>query len=225
MTLTCRDIIKRAYRKLGSLASGADPTPEEMTDGMTALTGLQRILHGNVIGPRLSPQSMTNSLQAENGGLYQLALANASTLTAPANPKGGSRFGIVDAAANLATFALTVGRNGRLLEGAPNDLNLAVNGTQRIWFFDPDSGNWVREADLASLDVSPPYPDRLIDFLPDMLAVFVSAEIDDNAITQDVVSLASEGIQAFARIYGRRGKNQLDPPAGFNIAGMAGSQG
>lgn len=218
MSLDARDIAKRAYRKLGSLASGDDPTAEEMADLFQALQGMLRSLAGTVIGPRLSPQAMTGSMQAENGGMYQAVLGAAANLTAPLNPKGGSRFGVADAAAAFGANPLTILRNGRLFQGAAANLPLAVNGFTGVWFFDPDTANWVLEQDLADLTTVPPYPDRLIDFLPDMLAVFFAGEVGADVLTQDVISLASSGLQAFARNYGRRGRNQIDPPAGFSLA-------
>lgn len=217
MSLSCRDIINRAYRKLGSLEPGVDAEAEEMADGFIALNSMCRVLAGTVIGPRLSPQPMTTNLQAENGGFYQCALTSAATITAPANPKSGARFGLADAAACFAVNPLTINPNGRLLENSTTPPALATNGLSRIWFFDADTANWIREADLASVGVSPPYPDRLIDFMPDMLAVFMASEVEKDALGDDVVSLSSSGIQAFARTYGRRGRNQIDPPAGFSL--------
>lgn len=218
MSLTGRDISKRAYRKLGALASGDDPSAEEIADLFLALQGMLRGLHGTVIGTRLSPQSMTGSMQAENGGLYQAALTAASNLTAPLNPKSGARFGVADAAAQFTANPLTIKGNGRLIQGGAVDIVLNTNGATAIWFFDGDTANWVLEQDLADLTTVPPYPDRLVDFLPDMLAVFFAGEVEKDALSEDVVSLASSGLQAFARTYGRRGARQFDPPAGFSLA-------
>lgn len=211
MSLTGRDIIKRGMRLLGAVATGEDPTADEMADGLTALNDMTRGLAGVVIGPRLSPRPMASAMQAENGGLYQVALTSPATLTGPLRPKSGARFGIIDVNGNLATYNLTVARNGQRLEGGSANLTLNANNTQRIWFFDADSGNWVREADMASIDASPPYPDRLIDLMPAMLAVFMGAEYGGD-IRQDVVTSAIIGMQAFARTYGRRGVNQIDTP-------------
>lgn len=217
MSLLPRDVMKRAYRKLGGLASGDDPAAEEGADLFMALNGMMRSLLGTVIGPRLSPQPMTGSIQAENGGVYQATNTFPSVLTAPPNPKSGSRFGVADTASNFGLYALTVNRNGRLLEGAAANVVLNTNGAARTWFFNGETANWVREADLATLDTAFPYPDALVAFLPDMLAVFFAGEVASDALSQDVISLASSGIQAFSRVYGRRGANQLDPPAGFSI--------
>lgn len=212
MTLSARDIIKSGLRKLASLASGDDPTPEEMNDGFLALNRMLRALHGTVIGPRLSPQPMTATMQAENGGLYQLALAGgAATLTAPGNPKSGARFGVIDTAGNLATFPLTINRNGQLFQGVSSSPEFNTPGFSGIWFFDADTGNWSLEADLADVNKSPPYPERLVALLPDMFAVFISGEFGAE-LSPDVISGASLGMASFARVYGRRGRNGLDRP-------------
>lgn len=217
MSLTGRDVIKRAARMNGAIASGDDPNADELADAFMALNTMARALHGDVIGPRLSPQSMTGATQAENGGLYQAALTAAVTLTAPLRPRNGSRFGIVDVSANFVTYNATIARNSQLLEGAASNLTLSTNGAQRVWFFDSDTGNWVREADLASVDTVPPYPDRLLAFLPAMLAVFVGPE-GGVEIRPDVVATAQLGMQSFARNYGRRGRNQADAPIGVGAA-------
>lgn len=216
MSLTGRDIIKRAYRKLGSLATGDDPSADEINDGFMALNTMMRSLHGDIIGPRLSPQALVASAQAENGGLYQCALSSGATLTAPLKPRNGARFGAVDVKANFATNNLTVAPNGQLLVGSASNLVIATNGATNVWFFNADTGNWVLEADLASVDTVPPYPDRLITFLPDMLCVFMGAEFGSE-VRPDVVATAQLGMKSFARNYARRGRNQADAPVGVNI--------
>lgn len=222
MSLTCRDIITIAYRKLGEVGSGDTPSSEEAADGFSALNNMVRALHGTVIGPRLSPQPFTATGQAENGGLYQCALSAATAIVAPLNPNGGTRFGVADVGLNFAANNLTINRNARLFEGVAANLVLNANGAQRVWFFDPDTGNWVREQDLASLDVSPPYPDRLVDLLPDMLAVFVAPQFDAE-ITPALAGAATLAMRAFAGNYGRRGRNQID--SGGSLGALASAQG
>lgn len=216
MTLTVRDVIKQGNRMLGALATGDDPSADELNDALLAYNTMTRALHGTMIGPRLSPQSFTATGQAENGGMYEAYLAGAATLTAPLNPRNGARFGAVDAKLGFATNNLTVAPNGRLIEGAVASLVLAVAGTTRVWFFDGDTGNWIREADAATVDVNPPYPDRLNAYLPAMFAVYMASQFGTD-IRQDVVAYGNEGRLAFARNYGRRGRNQADQIIGVQI--------
>lgn len=216
MTLLIRDIVKRSQRLLGALVTGDDPSADELSDELLSYTAMQRSLFGTVIGPKLSPfTAPTTPGQAENGGLYMIP-ASLYTLTAPTNPRSGARFGAVDPNLNFATNNCTIARNGRLLEGAASNLTLSTNGANRQWFFDADTGNWVREADPASVDVSPPFPDRLISHLPAMLAVWIAAEFGSE-IRPDVVAMGQLGMQAFARVYARRGRNQTDAPIGVQI--------
>lgn len=223
MSLTGRDIIKSGMRLIGALASGDDPSTDELNDSLLILNRIMRALHGTVIGPRLSPQPFVATGQAENGGMYQCAITAAATLTAPAKPRNGARFGVVDVKANFTTFNLTVAPNGQLIEAAAASLVLATSGTSRVWFFDGISGNWIKEADLATVDTSPPYPDGLIAYLPQMFAVAYQAE-NGGDIRQDTIALAGEGRSAFARTYARRGRNQGDAPIGAAVPQTVGGQ-
>src|SRR5665213_3643755 len=123
---TVRDVIKRASRLHGAIATGDDPSSDEMNDALLALNTMKRALFGTVIGVRLSPQDATGaSKQAENGGEYQIPAA-VFTLTAPLNPRSGSRFGVVDANLNFASQNCTIVRNARLLEGAAANIVLST---------------------------------------------------------------------------------------------------
>lgn len=211
MGLTCRDVIKRSGRLHGAWAGDDDPTASEADNALLALNSMQRALFGTIIGPRLSPQSLSGNLaQAENGGQYLIPAAS-FTLTAPLNPRSGARFAVVDGNLNFATNSLTVIRNGRLLEGAAANLVLNTAGDDRQWFFRGDTGSWTREADFATLDVVPYYPDELIAYLPYMLAVVIAAEYGGE-IRPDVAAGNAEGRASFARVYARRGRNAADPP-------------
>jgi hypothetical protein len=214
MTMTVRDVIKAALRKMGGLASGDDPTADEVTDALTSYNSLLRSMFGTIVGQRLSPQAAAASLTAEPGGQYQIA-ASAMTITLPANPKNGARVGVVDSNLNFAVNTCTVARNGRSLEGAAANLSLTTAGGGRTWFFRGDTGNWVREADQA-IDDTVFFPDNLIAYLPDMLAVYIASEYGAE-IRPDVVAKSIEGREAFKRIYSRRGRNQADAPLGAPV--------
>src|SRR5665213_4540870 len=101
---TVRDVIKRAARLHGAIATGDDPSSDELNDAMLSLNTMKRAMFGTVIGVRLSPQDCTGltAAQAENGGEYQIPAA-VFTLTAPPQPRSGARFGAADANLNLTT--------------------------------------------------------------------------------------------------------------------------
>jgi hypothetical protein len=213
MSLVVRDVIARAMRLNGSLASGDMPMADELTDALEAFNTMQRAWFGTIIGPRLTAQSATgSSAQAENGGEYMIPGA-AFTLTAPAGPRAGARFGAVDATLDFATHNLTVDPNGRLIEGAAANLVISANGDNRRWWFRGDVGGWVREADYTDPSDAISFPDSLIAYMPYMLAVVLASEFNTE-LRADVLAGNAEGREAFARAYGRRGRNSLDAPIG-----------
>lgn len=223
-TFTPRIVIQRAGRLLGSLATGDVPSADELADYMVALNSLKRSMFGTIIGQRLSPQDCTGltAIQAENGGEYQIPAAT-FTITAPTNPRSGSRFGVVDASLNFATNNCTVARNGRLLNGAAANLVLSTNGQNIRFWFRGDTGNWCEEADYVTPDDTIEFPEALVVYLPNMLAVAVAAEYGGE-LRQDVIAGANEGRQAFARQYARRGRSQADMPIGVDIGGPSQQQ-
>ena len=213
---TVRDVIKRASRLHGAIATGDDLSSDEMNDALLALNTMKRALFGTVIGVRLSPQAASGTTaQAENGGEYQIP-AGVFTLTAPLNPRSGARFGVVDANLNFATNNCTVARNGRLLEGAAASVVLSVAGDNRRWWFRGDTGNWIKEADYLTADDAIEFPEALSAYMPNMLAVAFAAEFGAE-LRADIVAGAAEGRQAFARQYARRGRNQADKPIGVDL--------
>jgi hypothetical protein len=220
-----RDVIKRAARLNGSIASGDEPSSDELNDAMLSLNIMKRALFGTVIGTRLSPQDASGltTIQAENGGEYQIP-ANGFLLVAPKNPRSGSRFGVVDANLGFAANNCTVARNGRLLEGAAANVVLNTAGDNRRWWFRGDVGGWVRESDYVTADDVIEFPEALIAYLPNMLAVAIAAEYGAD-LRPDIVAGAVEGRQAFARTYARRGRNMVDAPIGVEAAGAAAQRG
>jgi len=214
-----RDVINRAARLNGSIATGDVPSADELNDAMLSLNIMKRAMFGTLIGTRLSPQDCSglNAAQAENGGEYQIPAA-AFVLTAPLNPRSGARFGVVDAALNFATNNCTVLGNGRLLNGAAANQVLSTNGQNVRFWFRGDTGSWIEEFDYVTPDDTIEFPEALIAYMPNMLAVAIAAEYGVD-LRQDIVAGAAEGRQAFARQYARRGRNQIDPPIGVEPVG------
>jgi hypothetical protein len=154
-----------------------------------------------VIGPRLEARAGATGTVL-NGAVYQVG-ATSITLTLPANPRDGWRFGVADATGTLSTFNTIVAPNGRQIEGASASLTLSTNDTHRSWFFRGDTGNWVREADFAASD-DIYFPDDLIRGLSGMLAVALAEEYgrEPPAIA---IGTAQRGEALFRERYGRRG--------------------
>ncbi len=214
MSLSPRDCIKRALRLNGTLAGGSEPTSADLTDTFLAFNTMKRAMFGTLIGTRLSAQAASGTTQqAENGGEYAIPSVPFA-LAAPNAPRGGDRFGAVDANLSFGANNLTVNRGSALIEGQAVDLVIFANGDNRRWWFRPDAANWVREADWASPDTPIEFPDALIAYLPYMLAAVIAPEFGAD-LRADVIAGASEGREAFARAYARRGRNGLDRPIGL----------
>ena len=218
MSLTVRDVIKRAGRMHGCWASGDEPDADEALDALISYNSMKRALFGTFIGPRLSPRSAPGvECQAETGGEYQIPPV-AYTLTAPLNPRSGARFGVVDAALNFANQPCTVLGNGRLLNGSPGSQSLSASGQCTRYWFRGDVGNWVVEADAGGLDTPIEFPDSLIAYMPNMLALVIAAEYGAD-LRRDVIAGAQEGRAAFARAYARQGRSPFDAPFGVALQG------
>jgi hypothetical protein len=220
MSLTVRQVIQRSGRLHGCWAAGDDPTADEAADALIAINSLKRSMFGTLIGPRLGPISLSGTTgQAENGGEYQIPGGAAFTLTAPLNPRSGARFGVVDANLAWGTYSLTIARNGQLINGAASNYVISTAGMNTRFWFRGDTGNWIIEADFPTLDSAIEFPDPLIDYLPNMLAIVIAAEYGAD-VRPDVAQGAFEGRQAFARSYYRRGRNQIDAPIGLMDGGQ-----
>jgi hypothetical protein len=222
MSLNVRQVIQRSGRLHGCWASGDDPTADEAADALVAINSMKRAMFGTLIGPRLGPLSLSGTAgQAESGGEYQLPAGGAFTLTAPLNPRSGARFGVVDANLAWGAAPLTIARNGQLINGVAANYVISTAGQNTRFWFRGDTGDWIIEADFASLDSAIEFPDPLIDYMPNMLAVVIAAEYGAE-VRPDVAQGAMEGRQAFARSYYRRGRNQIDPPIGLAMPAPAG---
>lgn len=217
MSLTPRQIIKSAMRSLGAIASGDDPTADEMNDALEALNRVKRAWFGTFIGTRLGPKALTGaSGQAENGGEYQIP-PGPFTLTAPLNPKNGSRFGVVDANLIWGATPLTIVRNGQLINGAAANYVISTAGQNTRFWFRADTGNWVIESDYANLDTPTEFPDSVVAYVPFFLAELFASELGAD-VPANVQAGVIEGRLAFARAFARRGRNQLDAPIGVPVA-------
>lgn len=213
--MTVLDIIKAALRINGTIAAGDEPEAGDAQDSLSAYNRMVRSMFGTVIGPRVSPKGLTASTTAISGRIYSVG-SQTLTITLPYDPRSGSRVGVADGNAGLATYPVTIARNGRLLEGSASNITLNGNGDARQWFFRGDTANWERERDL-DLTEEPYFPDELVSRLPWMLAFMLMSEFGAE-IRPDVAQMATEGRQHFNRVYGRNGRSRADAPFGAPVA-------
>jgi hypothetical protein len=227
MSLLLRDVIQRALRLNGSLAAGDDAAPDDMADALLAANTMKAAWFGTLIGGRITEQTVAGGpIQAENGGEYPIPAGTAFTVNAPANPRSGARFGVVDAGLAFGTTSCTINPNGRLIEGAAASLVLNVNGAGGRWWYRGDTGDWVAEAPWTDPGNAIEFPDALIAYMPYMLAIVIAPEFNTE-LRQDVIAANSEGRAAFARTYAPRGMNVVEPPLGApparaTVAGQGG---
>lgn len=221
MSLNVLGVISQAMVKLGVLASGATPTADDAADALAHLNAMKRAWFGTLIGPRLSSQALSGtSGQAENGGEYVIPGGAAFTLAAPGNPRSGARFGAVDGSLGFAANNLTITHAGRLMNGLAASYVVATSGKNTRWWYRGDTGNWVLEADYATVNDAIEFPDTVIAYMPFMLAQAIAAAFSAQ-VTPEVQAAALEGRQVLARTYARRGRNGPDPALGLPQAAPA----
>ena len=100
-----------------------------------------------------------------------------------------------------------------LIEGAAS-LTINTNGDNRRWWYRPDTGGWIREQDAATYNSAIEFPDAMIAYMPYMLAVVMASETNTE-LRADVIAANAEGRQLMARMYGRRGRNAIEPIIGL----------
>ena len=190
MTSLVSQLIADALRESGVIAVGTNPEADESAEALRVLNRLFRSLFGNELGDPLTSVNYGRSglvtadaIKLDQSSIIDLSFIPANTrlilnnsdvktVYLDPNPQDGSRFGLIDNLANLATTNLTVSGNGRKIEGN-STLVLNVSALNREWFYREDLGAWVRLTDLGSNDESP-LPFEFDDLLISLLAIRLS---------------------------------------------------
>lgn len=153
---TCRDIITRSMQEGGIVSLGEDPTAAESAAGLTRLNTVVASAFGNSVGEGLGEVTLAESDEIDaNTRAVVSGRSAAITITLPEAPSNGARVQIIDADGTFDTYAVTVARNGRKLEGAYADLSLTTEGLNRAWLYRADLADWVRISTLALNDTFP----------------------------------------------------------------------
>ena len=74
---------------------------------------------------------------------YMVNLSAAATAILPAWPTDGDSIRFLDGLKNFATYNLTIGRNGKSINGVASDYALDTDGSSLLFVFDAASENWV----------------------------------------------------------------------------------
>lgn len=184
---TVSSIISDAFRLTNLTAVGKSPTTDQQTEALRHLNRIVKSVFGYEVGEELVtlPIGRNNISQPSDWPGYnttpdsnwivpknvrlQFNLAEPVQLYLHPAPDDGSRFSVVDASGNLATYNVTFNGNGSRIEGA-STLVLNTNSITGDWFYRADQGNWVKLSPLL-IDDTFPFPEEFDDFFIMLLAM------------------------------------------------------
>lgn len=211
MTLVS-DIIFSAYRDANNVSINATLSPAEQSQGLQRLQSLVASVFGNEAGENLRDWPLGNygrssEFQFDASALWVnrpriqarlLATAEeARTVYLPESPDDGSRIGLIDPYARLATYPVTLNGNGRTIETAAT-LTLNTNSLSRIWFYRADLGNWARVTTLESTSEMP-FPLEFDDYFIISLAMRLNPTFGRKLSEESAVRLRQQKSQLYAR--------------------------
>ena len=206
MTLVAQ-IIKDAFREGNLISIGETPSANEQEEALRILQRFVRSILGNSMGDPLTsyPIGRTNVITPSGYPIYSTPpggdwfipdntriVANlASAISVPLHPlpEDGARMAVIDAAANLDTYNLTLQGNGRMIEGATS-LTLSTASLSAEWFYRADLGDWKRVSDLVLLDEMP-FPEEF----DDLFIIFLAMRINP----RNTIPLDSQSGMAYAK--------------------------
>ena len=218
MTLAS-EIIARAYRETNIVPISGSPSTAEQTEALALLQPIILGVLGNAAGVELADlnvggdydQSSYCTPYAPENARLVLNLSAATTINLPPQPYDGQRIAIVDAAANLATYNLTLDGNGRKIEGAAT-LALSTNGMDRQWLYRADTANWVKLSALATSDEMP-FPAEFDTYFVTALALRINPRHGVALAAETQVALKDAEKRLAARY--RKPRPRQDMPRGF----------
>lgn len=163
-------IIEDAFRESNIVGETNDPTPVQAREALRLLNQLFATIYGDEAGEMLQDWPLGNF--GRESPLYNLGWTDeqinrpiinsrmlvlneqAKTIYLTLQPQDGSRMGIADPFARLASVPVTIDANGRTIEGSAT-LLLDTNGLYQEWFYRADLGNWMRLTNVTSGDEMP----------------------------------------------------------------------
>lgn len=201
---TVTKIIDRAFRASNITGTGASPTATEQSEALELLQSFVKGVFGNEAGDDFIDMAIGSEgisrpvdfpwydtvpdgndwFVPQNYRLF-CNLGEAVTLYLHPQPNDGARFAIRDMQNNFNTYNVTLNGNGRLIDGSTS-VTLSTNGEAGEWFYNADTGNWVRYADLT-LDGAFPFPEEFDDYFVMALAMRINPQygktLDQQALT------------------------------------------
>ena len=171
---TVAEIIQGAYREINLVAIGKNPTADQIAEGLTYFNEIMAHVYGGEAGNLMHNWPLGNFGRAPDNqfewGFQQrqypvpnsrlvVAADEPMTVYFPVAPSDGAFMGIVDPHSLLATLPVILDGNGYTIEGSPS-VTENVNGTNKVWMFRSDLGNWTLLSPLIISDTVPfPSPD------------------------------------------------------------------
>lgn len=166
-------LIQDAFREGNILPLGRVPNANQLAEALRLYQQNIRSIYGDDAGEDLSDWPL-GSFNVDEPGIVDPRTADmvqrptinsrliatnaaASRVYLTPYPQDGSRMGIADPFARLATVPVTLDANGRTIEGSPTVV-LNVNGTYQEWFYRADKCGWVKLTALLATDENP-FPD------------------------------------------------------------------
>lgn len=177
---TAYQIIVDAYRQSNLIALGVAPTQAQETEALRYLNRILKSVFGNEVGEQLQGFPIGgNNIERPSGyphwtgtpsgqwfvpknTLANMNVTESVDLFLTPWPDDGTRFAVVDASRNLATFPATVHGNGAFIEGA-TEIVLNTDGFEGSWMYRADRAEWVKYDPLTLFDTFP-FPEEFDDF-------------------------------------------------------------
>jgi hypothetical protein len=205
MTLTS-EMIRLAYRESNLIAIGASPTAPQVAEALARLNSIVSGAYGYEVGQEFidwpigqegvnteeSAPFWTNDLWAYPPiNMRMIAASNTpQTIYLPPGPSNGSRIALIDPASRLAAAPIIIDGNGRTIEGS-DTLTLNTNGTNKVWFYRADTGNWTLLSELTGVDPEQfPFPIEFDDYFITKLAMRLNPRYGRQMAESSAVAMA-----------------------------------
>jgi hypothetical protein len=133
---TCRDIIRRAMLEIKALASGEQPTADELSDGLEVLQEVIDGLFGMGVGTELTDLIVETDADLAPDTRALVFATAPITLSLPDMPSNGNRIQIKDMAGNLGTYPVT-------LPAVPVDTVLNTDNGDWVFVYVDSAASWV----------------------------------------------------------------------------------
>lgn len=213
---TTYQIIVDAYRQSNLIAIGVEPTQKQEDEALRYLNRIVKSVLGNEAGDPLSgfPIGKKNinrpsgypwwsDVPTNDWFVPKNTRLNCNIDSAGLNiylhpaPDDGTRFAVVDAGENFATYPITVHGNGAFIDGSESVV-LDTNAFTGEWFYRADLADWVKYSPLVLFDTFP-FPEEFDDYFIIMLAFRLNPAYERQLDPQSQVMLERSKTQLRAR--------------------------